>query len=1166
AENQLRIFIEENRDRPIAAEALVLLGYCQDKQKKSGEAAASYSRALDEHPDAPADIRADAALGAADALFRLERFQEAIRRYDEVIALGARPEQAELALLWRGEAKHRLGNDGDNPGAADMLAAAAADFASFLSRFPDSKLLPSALYGAGFACFDAGDYVRALEFLQRFVREFPDDRRAGESAYHVGESLSRLGRFDEAKAAFDALLEKNPSGPLAVDARAGSAWADYDLRRVAEAAAGFEEAAKLAGEDRGQALSLLYDAGCAWREAGNSQKAAADLLDVAKAADHEMNPLALFRLGTLWQEQARAARERAEAATDPASREKYRELQKKIGADSIQYFRRAIATGKLEEEEIEAYSLLGEVLMDSGDNAAAAEEFARVASRWPHSSRAPWALYHQALAERAVSLAGGNDSTAGAHLRRAAEALRKSLAYPDANTRLQAAWALADCLSAMNETEGAREQYRWLASDGPDWAAGWRDVAGRPDSTLAGRAAEYAADSLFRLGESYYFTSDYPRASGFYQEILDRFGNAPQAAMALLRLGEIAEVGKDVRAALERYGSSLALSLRLGEGKVGAAAGFSRLRLGALQIREGQTERNDDRRRQLLQEALRNLSAVAANPSEGMDLSRVHYYLGEAKYSLGLKREAIGDYEASLRLAGGSEVADACWYGLAWARRDIGDDKGAEGACRQIIDNFPASSLCPDALSLVAAIRRAAGDPRGALEILDVFLRDYPEHALAPRVELERASALDEAGRHAEAAAAFQKFLTAHPGHPEVPQALYQRSRALWNGARAKVAEAKAAEARWRSLTGGLPADELPEVDRPQALAAEKAMRILSDDVTAVEEEILADLRDLTQRYPDYRIADAAWLMIGEILYDRNDYQLAMDSYRRALDLAAKTGSSLADKAQYRLAWSIQRLAEEAERVSLADADASRREASRKDMWDRRVAAIDAFESIIGRYPQSDLVGDACFRAAELRLRSGQDNQDASRRSAWFQSAFQRYRQSLERSPGDAPYRMAAEYGEGLCLLFDGRPAEARDVFRKILRNEDGPLVQEIYWGLGQASLDLGAHADAAAAFERALTMDKRTEAAAKSRYGLGLAAAQAGDRAKARFEFLAVEAEYPNYPEWAAAALVRAARDALNDGLREKAISDLERLLARYPDTPAAAEARDLQIAMNRD
>ncbi|MDR1534382.1 MAG: tetratricopeptide repeat protein [Planctomycetota bacterium] len=1158
AEIQLRGFVEENRSRPVAAEALVLLGYCQDKQKKNREAAAAYARVLEEHPEAPAALRADAGLGAADANFRLELYREAIRFYDGVVSLDVKPEQTESALFWRGEAKVRLAAS-SGPEAGGFLAAA-ADFAALLERFPDSKLFPAALAGAGFAYFDAGDQVRALEFFRRLVRDFPEDRRAEEAAYYTGESLYRLSRLEEAKAAFGEFLARRPESSLAADARAGSAWADYDLGRVAEAAAGFEEAAKLAGDDRPRALALLYDAGCAWREAGDPRKAAAALLEPARAPEHELHPLALYRLGTLWQEQARAAREKAEAAAEPADREKYRALQRKIGADSIQYFRRAIATGKLGAEEIEARSLLGEVLLDAGDYPAAGETFAGVASRWPDSERAPWAFYHQALAERELSLAEKDEAAARGHLRLAAEALRQALSRPEAAVRLQAAWALADYLAAAGDAEGAREQYRWLASEAGGWAAG-RGLPG-----LEGRAGEYAADSLFRLGESYYFDSDYPRASGFYQEIVNTRPDSPQAAMAQLRLGEIAENGRNPAAALERYRSALAAGQRFGKARVGSTLGFARLRLGALLLREGQREENPEARRARLQESLRQLAAVVDDPPEGVDLARPHYYLGEAKYGLGLKREAAGDYEASLRSGKGSGVEDAAWFGLAWARRDLGDSAGAMECCRRIIEDFPASGLRPDALSLLASLRRAGGDSAGALADLEQFLREFPDHALSPRGELERASALDETGRPAEAAEAFQRFLLAHPGHPDLPQALYQRSRALWNAARPRVAEAAAAEERWRSLTGGRAIDELPEADRPQAEAAEKAWRRLAGEVAGAEEEILADLRDLTDRYPDYRAADAAWLMTGELLYDRGDYQPALEAYRKALDLAVKNNSSLADKAQYRLAWSIQRLAEAAERDSLSRPDPEGREAARKDMWDKRVAAIDAFESIIGRHPRSDLLADACFRAAELRRRSGQDNSDPARRSAWFQSAVQRYRQSLERAAPDAGHRRAAEYGEGACLLLDNQPAAAREVFRKLLLNPDDPYVQEAYWGLGQASLDLGAHADAAAAFEQALALDKASEAAAKSRYGLGLAAALAGDRSRARFEFLSVETEYPQYPEWAAAALVRAARTALDDGLRDKAIGDLERTLARYPDTPAASEAREIQAGLNRD
>ena len=1168
AERQLRSFVEEYRGKPPMAEALVLLGYCLDKQKKNAEAAAAYSRVAGDFPGAPAQLMADASLGAADAWFRLGKYQEAIDNYARVIDLGGKPEQEEAALLWRGEARYRLALEHMDAGedAARQLFESAGDFVDFMEKYPDSKLLASAVSGAAFAYFDAEEYEQAMRYFRQFAVDFPADRRADECRYYLGDSLYRLGRYDEAKAAFSDLLAMNPSGSYAAEARAGIAWADYGLRQVREAAEGFLEAAEMAGDDQDLALSFLYDAGCAWREAGDSQKAAEPLLEVARAADHELNGLAWFRLGTLWQEQAKVARERSENAGSQSERQRYAEMQKKMGADAVQYFRRAIASGKLGNEEREAYALLGEVLLDAEEYREASEMFAAVASRWPDSERAPWALYHQALAERAISREKSNEGEAESHLRAAASALREALEYPDAKVRLQATWALADYLLTLDETAEARERYRWLATEGGLWAENWRSAAGRPDPALSARAREYAADSLFRLGESYYFTSDYPRATGFYTEIADKFADMPQSAMALLRLGEIAEAGKDASAAQKRYEEALAASQRFGKNKVGSTTGYAHLRLGTLVLRQGQQETDAAAGRRLLQEALRQLQAVISEPPEGLNLGRPYYYLAEAKYALGLKKESLSDYENSIKADASGELSDAAWFGLAWAKRDLADPNGALAAAKKVVDGFPESQLRPDAYALIAAIKRSRGDADGALADLDAFLAEYPDHTLSAKAELERASALDETGEHAEAAKAFQKFLTENPNHPDVPQALYQRSWALWNQIRPKAGEAKEAEARYKELTGGNELMNLDEAERAEAARAEDAMRTLSGEVRNAEDQILADLRDLTERYPGYPIVDAAWLRIGEILYDREEYQQALAAYQRSLAIAEADNSELADKARYRMAWSIQRLAEQAEAVSTNDPNQQRRESARKDMWDKRVAAIDAFEGILGRYPASPLIGDACFRAAELRRRSGQDSADAQKRSAWFQSAIQRYRQAIEKSPADAPYRRAAEYGEGFSLLLDGKSADAREVFRRLLRNPDGPYVQEAYWGLGQANLELGAYADAASAFERALSMDKNTETAAKSMYGLGLTAGMAGDREKARTELVAVDLYYPQYPEWAAAALVRAARIALEDNLRDKALSDLERVLARYPETPAAEEARELQAGITAE
>ncbi len=1166
AERQLQSFIQDYRGNPVAAGALALLGYCQDKQKKNNEAAASYLRVLDEYPGAPAPLRADAAIGAADAFYRLGRFADAVKYYTTALDATAKPEQTEAALLWRGEANYRLGiaeldagGDGE-----EHLTAAAGDFSAFVERFPTSKNLPSAVAGAGFACYDAGDYARALAYFQRFVKDFPDDRRAEECRFQAAEAMYNMDRFDEAKVAYKELMDANPAGPFAADARGGMAWCDYGLRRVREAAEGFEEAARMAGSDEERRLSFLYNAGCAWREAGDTQKAAAPFQEVAKAKDHELNSLAWFRLGTLWQEQARTARERAEKAANEAERKRYADMQKSLGDDAVQYFRRALSGGGLGREEIEAQSLLGEVLLDAGRYPEAIETFEGIERRWPDTDRAAWAWYHHALAEREISRAAGEAPEGREALRRASEALRKSIEYPQARTRLQATWALADYLATLGDLAAAREQYRWLSGEALQWASAWRNPEGASDANLVATAKTYAADSLFRLGETYYFAPDLPRAAVYYQDLIANHTDSPQSAMAMLRLGEIAEQGKDIPAAMTRYEEALRAGLRFGKAQVGSTIGYAQYRLGVLLVREGQRQQDDAQRRKQLQEALRNLTAVANDHPADLNPGGPLYYLAEAKYALGLRKEALADYEASLKAEPAGDVADAAWLGLAWGRRDTGDAPGAIEACRQLIEKFPDSPLRPDAFVLMASVKRNSGDAAGALADFDDFLEQYPGNNLAAKAELERASALDETGQHREAAEAFQTFLNQHPDHPDMPQALYQRSWALWNLIRPRAEEARQAEARLRDLTGGKEIDQLPEADKVEALKAQDELRGLSAQVKGAEDEILSSLQGLVERYPDYPVVDVAWLRIGEILYDRGDFQRALSAYQRSLALAEARSPGRADKAQYRVAWSIQRMAEAAEQASLREPDPERVEAARKDMWDKRVAAIDAFELILGKFPNSDLVGDAAFRAAELRRRSGQDNTDTAKRSAWLQSAEQRYKQAIERSTPEAPFRRAAEYGQALSMLLDERVNESRDAFqRMLLQYQDGPYVQDAYWGLGQSYLKLGAYADAGAAFEQALALDRATETAAKSRYGLGLTAALAGDKDKARMELQAVDALYSQYPEWAAAALVRAARTALEDGLKDRALGDLERVLARYPNTPAAEEARELQASI---
>lgn len=351
--------------------------------------------------------------------------------------------------------------------------------------------------------------------------------------------------------------------------------------------------------------------------------------------------------------------------------------------------------------------------------------------------------------------------------------------------------------------------------------------------------------------------------------------------------------------------------------------------------------------------------------------------------------------------------------------------------------------------------------------------------------------------------------------------------------------------------------------DKHPPIAKAELERAIALDKSGRYVEAAEVYKAILYKYPNYPVGDAVWLRVGEILYRHGEYEDALAAYQKASTAATIRNSSLGDKIQYKMAWSIQRLAEAAEKQSLEDNDRQQREAARKMMWDRRLAAISAFETIVGRFPNSSLIGDACFRAAELRRRCGQDNSDSVKRYAWFETSSQRYRQAVEWSRPDVPYYAAAQYGNGLVLLLNGHSTVARDAFRKLLRDSDGPFVQDAYWGLGQANLNLGALGDATSAFEQALALDKTTETAVKSQFGLGLTTEMAGNNVKAIEVYLAVNTIYHDYPEWAAAALVRAARAALAEGMRERALEFLQEVRVKYSKMPAAEEATQLLDAI---
>jgi len=94
---------------------------------------------------------------------------------------------------------------------------------------------PDAAYQAAYADYTKGNYELALWGFQDFIRKFPDDPRASESQYWLGECHFSQRDFPKAISALDRLIQVYPQSPKVPVAHLKKGLAFLESNEVAQA-------------------------------------------------------------------------------------------------------------------------------------------------------------------------------------------------------------------------------------------------------------------------------------------------------------------------------------------------------------------------------------------------------------------------------------------------------------------------------------------------------------------------------------------------------------------------------------------------------------------------------------------------------------------------------------------------------------------------------------------------------------------------------------------------------------------------------------------------------------------------------------------------------------------------------------------------------------------
>jgi TonB family protein len=208
-----------------------------------GEAIGMVVRARPESPSA------NLAVPINDVKATLERVADARARAAEAEAARRRPAEAAARADTARETKageqggaaerDRLWVVGANAFHDRFYPTARTILGRFVEQFPDDPRVADAWLLIGKARVAEGDFTRALEAFRKALDRAAPPGRRDEARFWEAEALFRLERFEEARAAFDAVVRADPPSPLAPDALYGRAWSELELKRPEVAVASF---------------------------------------------------------------------------------------------------------------------------------------------------------------------------------------------------------------------------------------------------------------------------------------------------------------------------------------------------------------------------------------------------------------------------------------------------------------------------------------------------------------------------------------------------------------------------------------------------------------------------------------------------------------------------------------------------------------------------------------------------------------------------------------------------------------------------------------------------------------------------------------------------------------------------------------------------------------
>ena len=602
-------------------------------------------------------------------------------------------------------------------------AEAAESYGKMAAKYASDHLAPQALYMAGFAALETGDYAAALRYAQTFLDAHPKDDLTADVMHVAAESQLLLGHFPESERTYGQLLQKYPNHVDVSLWQVRHAMGFYLQKKYRETIAALEPAmiAIHAPELVCQAQFLLGSSKLQIHE----PEAAAKALEAALAANPTWHQADETRL-----------------ALAAAYRQTGQLVQTQVD------LRRLIADFPASPLLDQAYDRLGECCYVSGDYRGAAEAYQTLVERWPQSPLAPQARYALAAAQldqknpvaAERTLNGLLEKSPDAKLAARARALRGQVRY-QVRKYDQAADDLQSALAAeLSAKEQSDARYllglcRMGLKQYPPAAAAFGELLEHDPKYAQADTAQY------KLAWALSLSGDEAKAGEAFAEILKKYPRSPRVAEAEYNAGELASKAKDYAKALTHY---FAAQEKAGRSELGEKGLF---KLGWCYYQQGD-----------FRHALESFQYQRYAYPQGPLVNEAAYLEAESLFRGEKYAEALSAYERWKSFPSPDAQARALLHAAQSAGRLKQWDKSLDWAA-QCVQQFAALPAASEALFQQGWAQQNLGKTAEALALYQQIIARWPTDEMAARAQFQIGQVQFDQKQYAAASQSFVKVV-----------------------------------------------------------------------------------------------------------------------------------------------------------------------------------------------------------------------------------------------------------------------------------------------------------------------------------------------------------------------------------------------------------------------